>query len=374
MIFHFRFRVVVLMLFVIVLGKSSIAQNFHLVKDINASKDGYPYNYSSGMVTKNTGNEYAILNGVSYFGADDGIHGRSLWRTDGTEAGTYMVKDGVEPNNITVSNGKLFFVGKDNPGLWKSDGTKEGTVKVLDEIPSGLYEFIPYGLTDFNGTLYFAITRHNFNDQLWKTDGTSAGTVLVKDFFSQVQENMFGYLADFTVIKNKIYFRAVSFFPIYDAVLGVSDGSAIGTHIISKNLFEPAQMIACSANNNDSSVYFTAFTNNQEERSLYVTNGDSGNVKIPRGFAGFTSISYWHSEMASIGSTLYFSGRVNTSGKSESLYKYDAIGGDVQPVKTLAGSNSSGKVSSISNPTNIDGTLYFSLFDAVTNKKPGMEI
>ena len=39
------------------------------------------------------------VNGTLYFNADDGVHGHELWKSDGTEAGTVLVKD------ISVSSG-----------------------------------------------------------------------------------------------------------------------------------------------------------------------------------------------------------------------------------------------------------------------------
>ncbi len=78
------------------------AQNYHLVKDINTYTDANPANNNQNVL--NTSN-YAVLNGISYFMADDGVHGSQLWRSNGTEGGTTFVKSIVtsQPLNTTVT-------------------------------------------------------------------------------------------------------------------------------------------------------------------------------------------------------------------------------------------------------------------------------
>src|SRR5262245_1794554 len=65
---------------------------------------------------------------TTYFIADDGIHGRELYKSDGTAAGTVLVKDilpgsaSLEPNQLTNVNGTLFFTANDGTTgreLWK---------------------------------------------------------------------------------------------------------------------------------------------------------------------------------------------------------------------------------------------------------------
>src|SRR5262245_35748572 len=55
------------------------------------------------------------VNGTMFFTADDGIHGRELWKSNGTAAGTVMVQDiipgaqGSDPRYLTNVNGTLLF-------------------------------------------------------------------------------------------------------------------------------------------------------------------------------------------------------------------------------------------------------------------------
>src|SRR5205807_5582603 len=69
--------------------------------------------------------------------------------------------------------------------LWKSDGTAAGTALVKDINPGSAYGFpassSPNNLTAVGGTLFFSANDGTNGKELWKSDGTAAGTVLVKD-------------------------------------------------------------------------------------------------------------------------------------------------------------------------------------------------
>ena len=146
-----------------------------LLKDINA------------ITASSDPSSMVEVNGAYYFAADDGLTGPELWKTDGTEAGTVLVKDidawgGSNPTELTTVGDRLFFVAHDTPTyweLWKSDGTEAGTVLVKDINPSGNSD--PTQLTAVGDRLFFVADDNLTGAELWRSDGTEAGTVLVKD-------------------------------------------------------------------------------------------------------------------------------------------------------------------------------------------------
>lgn len=79
--------------------------------------------------------------------------------------------------------GLLFFVGRtDATGteLWVTDGTPAGTKMVRDLAP-GAGSSYPYALTAFKGRLYFTATTVAAGNEWWSTDGTASGTAQYAD-------------------------------------------------------------------------------------------------------------------------------------------------------------------------------------------------
>ncbi len=255
-----------------------------MVKDINPGP---------GVGSNPTG--LTAFEGELYFSANDGTNGAELWKSDGTAAGTVMIKDiqagggGSLPGSLTEAGGQLFFAANDGPGftehgteLWKTDGTAAGTVMIKDIEADGCYGgSLPRQLAAVGGLLYFVA---NFSVSsgspcapldagtgvLYKSDGTEAGTTLISDL-NGTGEPADPFLQDITDLNGLAIFSAN--LAATGRELWVSDGTDFGT-IFSDDIFPaatgsfPGGFVVFGG-----WVYFQANGGPGANRELWRTNG-----------------------------------------------------------------------------------------------------
>lgn len=162
-----------------------------------------------------------------FFTRNDDVH--ALWRSDGTPEGTVKVADlphNALPHNVASVGGRLFFGAIDEEHgteIWTSDGTTAGT-KLLKDVAPGAYNSDPLGLTDVEGILFFIARPYNGFVELWKSDGTTEGTERVKRISHSYGQP---YPDNMTAVGDRLFFTA------FDEQAGVelwtSDGTEDGT-------------------------------------------------------------------------------------------------------------------------------------------------
>ncbi len=154
----------------------------HMVKDVNpgaGSSVGLP--------------QLQVFGNVVLVFLDDGVNGRELWRSDGTEAGTYILKDifvGEEASAtfdepFGILDGLAVFTAEDETfgeEPWVTDGTPSGTIRLADCNTSG--DGRPENFERAGDWIYFQVNATGFGTELWKTDGTPGGTSIVKNIRS----------------------------------------------------------------------------------------------------------------------------------------------------------------------------------------------
>lgn len=178
---------------------SVLSQAPFLVKNIHTSfiTSSYPQNLTD-------------VNGILFFSANNGTHGFELWKSDGTNSGTVMVKDltlgsAGTPNmrDFIAINGKLFFTCKTGRELWISDGTVSGTDTLITFTSIGSLQEDSY--IELNNNLIFVTQNVSTGDfNLWKSNGTSTTTSILKTFPS----GGIIHFSTFKVFNNELYFVA----------------------------------------------------------------------------------------------------------------------------------------------------------------------
>lgn len=330
-----------------------------LVKDIKTGSLG-----SSITLVKN-------VNNLLYFAADDGINGNEVWRSDGTSSGTFLVKN-VNPNDDGLNStfatrfanigNTLFFAGDDNINgfeLWKSDGSESGTTLVKDIRVGSSGGFDVTGeMISFNGFVYFLADNGTTFEELWKSDGSASGTVLVKDIWPGSSSS---YIENFTVSNNILYFSAND--GNSGQELWKTDGTASGTVLV-KNIASSGGSFPTNLTDVNGTLFFSAYTaaNGIE---LWKSDGTTAGTVMVKDIKPGAENAFSTSSFFNMNGTLYFSADDGING--EELWKSDGTSAGTVMVKDIrAGSMGGLNISNIQYFQAYKGLVYFSANDGAS--------
>lgn len=349
------------------------------------------------------------VNGLLIFGINTSATGTELWRSDGTEAGTFLITDllpGTADGYAYVSpptavlNGHFYFLGPPTPTgvpnigsratLYRTDGTAAGTTLVANggfepygmNAQNGRLVYRAYQPTSFTcqGTAYVDYTNvlmkvengvagilkrpadvHPFGSQgcpltpiggtfsntvqfvnsgsyqyfraqtetpagqspgynIWRTDGTTSGTIPLTNFPANSADGPIGaarYMWD-SFSRSDFGFGNLAYFPIKSDMSGVelwrSDGTTTGTYLLKDiNPLGGSDPVVFRTVNN--TTYFLASepTNGYE---LWQTDGTNGGTQLVQnlnpGGGGQTG-----NDGIALGQSFYFYG---TDGNFYGLY------------------------------------------------------
>jgi ELWxxDGT repeat protein len=280
-----------------------------------------------------------------YFTAFD-HRGRELWKTDGTAAGTQLVKDinpgvreGIEYDAKLVNfGGVIYFRANDGASgveLWRSDGTEAGTYPVRD-LWVGPTDSAPTDLVEFNGDLYF-VADAGAGRRLWKSDGTSAGTTIVSPIAASAVYNIGDSLLVFSA--GRIY---------------KSDGTTAGTLRVSTTTFNTLPLQPRTSAVMNGALYFQAQSGST---GLELWRADTTSVSQVKDVnAGSASSS--PAALTVVGDVLYF--HATTAAQGRELWKTDGTSAGTQLVKDIAlGINSSFANTTFADMVVYNGQLHF---------------
>ena len=178
----------------------------------------------------------ALNDSIVLFAVSTNNEGLELWRTNGTNAGTYMVKDIVpgagdsDPRDLHVHQGLLYFTARtaaNGREIWRSDGTEAGTALFMEIEPGPGDAFeneapVPdtwAHFTSMGDTLFFTAFDSNNGQCLWRSDGTVVGSEPIHCVMTSITTPLF---RDAMIVhEHELWFNL--------GRIWKSDGSSAGT-------------------------------------------------------------------------------------------------------------------------------------------------
>jgi len=343
---------------IMLMSMSALTQQVTLLKNIN------PYN---GSTSSPPFHSRDVAGGVMYFSMEDG-GGITLWRTDGTTAGTYQYANATVVEDIRAIDGLVYFKGADAASgdePWRSNGTSQGTFMLKDVArkSSGVYSHLDF--VKFSGNVYFKaawLPPNAWPDlsrserYLLETDGTASGTATVT---SLPQDN------DLCVAGGGIFIQAID--------MWLSDGTRKGTYELTDicSIF-PAQYASCgtlpypglpdpyrwahSAPVVVNGVYYAVYGDDQHGYELWRSDGTTQGTYMMYDLNPGAGGSY-PSMITVYGNDIYCGAYAPSTGTE--LWRFPLTGGTPQLVKDINPGSGHSEPLWI---TEMNGSLYFSAF------------
>lgn len=326
-----------------------------------------------------------VVNGVSFFSANDGVHGTELWKSDGTEKNTWLVRDISAGKHSSLIYGMqkmddgVIFISQNSvnqkSAVWFSDGTSAGTrlLAQFDKQDSVqplaqqllnrrfLFKVNNSELWASDGTagrtrkiatpgsMYgepgFVGNRMMFGNEdsgsLWSTDGTAAGTFKMPAMQHGLPSDMGGW---WSVAKMSPLNGRLLLFSQFTYEIWSTDGTIGGTKLLA---IPPMYVNALGENNG--LLYFAGINPPASIKTqVWITDGTpAGTAKIEELNEDLRAIS-----AHAVAGKTYIFGRADDDNMSIRILASDG---------TAPGTSVIGSITSplISKPITMNGKLYF---------------
>ena len=278
--------------------------------------------------------ELTVVGNKLYFTASTPNHRTQVWQSDGTAAGTKIlkiIKAFEGPHSLTAMGGKLYFSAAAR--LWTSNGTANGT-HIVKGTP-----LWPAGFTTVRKTLYFT-TLVGFDLFLWKTNGTAAGTVRLKRLYLPKRGDE-ASPPEYTPLGNKLLFIART--AKGQEQVWVSNGTPRGTKPITAFAGSPH-----SLENFQGTVYFVG------DGQLWRTNGTHASTVRVTDFTNWTAFG--------VTSAM---GRMFLAGRDEIGFELWTSGGTAATTRRLVDIRPGPEGSNPFSFTSAGGKVFFTADDGV---------
>ncbi|MGL6045617.1 MAG: Ig-like domain-containing protein [Vogesella sp.] len=318
-------------------------------------------NLAVNVGTTSGANYFDMGNGKALFQANNGTTGSELWVTDGSTAGTIMLKDlipGSTPSHPTINgmarlgNGKVVFA--PNGGeLWITDGTVAGTVQLKDlDTASSTASFYgnvtaskewgyhpPIIGADFtnigDGKVIFQAKTSKNGVELWITDGTASGTRLLADIAPNTQSSNPG---GFTNLGNgKTLFYADN--GTNGSELWVTDGTTAGTKMVKDiSPIDSSSPYSFTSMGNGKALFMA--TTQQYGRELWVTDGTDAGTTLVKDITPGTASSqpatlYEMNDLTAIGNGKYLFSAIQSASGTSAVWVTDGTTAGTVMLKDL---------------------------------------